>query len=341
MVPPKSDWFSRGACAVGAACSLVATLLRNFAAYAAALAGYTAAIIASDQLGATGGVNGEAFTLAVTRVSEIWIGIVSAGIVLAGTDFGAASRRLASFFADLSAEIAAEFSSTLALAKPVLPRMQTIRRDLTRKVIALDPVIDEAIGESSDLRYRFPVLQAAVDGLFAALAGWRTVAARLARLPDEAARQEAGEVLRELPRELWSTPARGEPARWLAEPIRMRELCDASLHALATMPVRTPSLKLLADQSSAVMSGIADALDGLALLVADPTRRWSRPRRFRLYVPDWLPAFVNAGRTFAVIAAVEIFWIMTEWPNGATAITLQPFRSSFLRRGLTRPTRLL
>lgn len=39
----------------GGACALVATLLRNFAAYAAALAGYTAAIIASDQLGATGG----------------------------------------------------------------------------------------------------------------------------------------------------------------------------------------------------------------------------------------------------------------------------------------------
>ena len=37
-----------------AACGLVATLLRNFAAYAAALDGYTAAIIASDELGATG-----------------------------------------------------------------------------------------------------------------------------------------------------------------------------------------------------------------------------------------------------------------------------------------------
>src|ERR1700732_2642382 len=36
----------------GAGCALVATLLRNFAAYSAALAGYTVAIIASDQLGA-------------------------------------------------------------------------------------------------------------------------------------------------------------------------------------------------------------------------------------------------------------------------------------------------
>jgi uncharacterized membrane protein YccC len=64
--------------------------LQNLAAYAAALAGYTAAIIASDQLGAVGGLNGDAFMLAVTRVSEIGI-----GIVLAGTDLGGAPRRLA------------------------------------------------------------------------------------------------------------------------------------------------------------------------------------------------------------------------------------------------------
>src|SRR6476620_5649957 len=66
----------------GGLCALVSTLLRNFAAYAAALAGFTAAIIAGDELGAVGGVNGEAFTLAIARVSEIWIGIVCAGIVL-------------------------------------------------------------------------------------------------------------------------------------------------------------------------------------------------------------------------------------------------------------------
>ena len=36
-----------------AACAFVATLLHNFASYSAALAGYTAAIIAADELGAT------------------------------------------------------------------------------------------------------------------------------------------------------------------------------------------------------------------------------------------------------------------------------------------------
>src|SRR5271156_2654542 len=89
----------------GAACALVATLLRNFAAYSAALSGYTAAIIASDQLGAVGGLNGHAFTLAVYRASEICIGIVCAGIVLATTDLGGARRRLATLLAAISAEI--------------------------------------------------------------------------------------------------------------------------------------------------------------------------------------------------------------------------------------------
>ena len=76
-------------------CAFAATLLRNFASYAAALAGYTAAIIAADTLGATGGPDGQVFMLAVTRASEICIGIACAGIVLAGTDFGGAQRQLA------------------------------------------------------------------------------------------------------------------------------------------------------------------------------------------------------------------------------------------------------
>src|ERR1700731_1404309 len=94
----------------GSACTLVATLLRNFAAYSAALAGYTAAIIASDQLGATGGPNGQAFLLAVYRASEICIGIVCAGVVLAGTDFGGARRRLAALFAAISSEITSPYT---------------------------------------------------------------------------------------------------------------------------------------------------------------------------------------------------------------------------------------
>ena len=317
--PQDRALFLVGLALWGAACALAATLLRNFAAYAAALAGYTAAIIASDQLGATGGPDGQAFMLAVTRVSEIWIGIICAGIVLAGTDFGGARRRLAKILAALSAEIADRFTGTLAQAG--LAETQPMRRELVRRVIALDPTIDEALGESSDLRYHSPVLQAAVDGLFAALAGWRTVAVHLTQLQhDGAARQQADVVLQQVPLELRSALDQGEPARWMADPIRLRRLCEAAVRALIALPARTPSQRLLADQTARVLAGMSHALEGLALLVADPARARSRRHGVKLHVPDWLPALVNAGRAFVTIGAVAVFWIVTAWPNGASAI---------------------
>jgi uncharacterized membrane protein YccC len=304
-----------------AACALVATLLHNFASYAAALAGYTAAIIAADELGATGGPNADAvFLLAVYRASEICIGIVSAGIVLAGTDFGGARRRLAASFAALSAEIAGRFTGMLALAGPEMPETQPARRELVRRVIALDPVIDEAKGESSQIRYHSPVLQRAMDGLLAAQAGWRTVAVLLARLPDNEARREADAVLRRIPQELRSAE-RGVPPGWMADPVRPRRACEMAVRTLIAVPAHTPSLRLLADHTAKVLAGISNALNGMALLVAAPVSPVPRGRGFRLRVPDWLPSLVNAGRAFAAIGIVELFWIMTEWPNGAFAIT--------------------
>jgi uncharacterized membrane protein YccC len=305
----------------GAGCALVATLLRNFAAYAAALAGYTAAIIASDQLGATGGPNGQAFMLAVTRASEICIGIVSAGIVLAGTDLGGARRRLAAMFAALSAEITGRFTGTLRLAGPELPDTQPIRRELVRRITALDPLIDEALGESSQLRYHSPVLQKAVDGLFAASAGWRMVGVHLARLRNDTVRQAAAAVLQSVPHQLRSAPEHGEPARWIADPIGLRRLCEVAVRRLIAMPASTPSMRLLADQTAEVLAGISYALNGLALLLAAPDRPLPRRWGTRLRVPDWLPSLVNAARAFVVIGAAELFWIVTAWPSGAAAIT--------------------
>ena len=306
----------------GAGCAFVATILRNSSlALAAQLAGITAAIIASSELGATGGANGEVFMLAVIRCTEICIGIVSAGVVLLGTDFGNASRRLATLFAAISAEIAGGFTGTLALAGSELPDTQPARSELIRRVIALDPVIDEAFGESAQLRYHSPVLQTAVNGLIAAIAGWRVVWVHLTRRSDDQAGQEAGVVLRSLPQELRLAPKHGKPLLWMADPTGLRRICEAAIGTLAALPAPTPSLRLLTDRTAAVLAGISHALNGLAVLVADPA--WPVPRgyRVRLHVPDWLPSLVSAGRVFVTIGAVELFWIITQWPNGALAIT--------------------
>jgi uncharacterized membrane protein YccC len=306
----------------GGASALAATLLRNFAAYAAALAGYTAAIVAGDLLGATGGVNADAaFLLAVSRGSQICIGIVCAGIVLAGTDFGGARRRLAGLFAAISSEITGRFAGTLTVGGANFENTQQVRWELARRVIALDPTIDEAIGEASQLRYYSPVLQRAVEGLFTALVGWRAVAYHLVRLSDDRARREAAAVLESVPQQLRSPPEHDQPARWMADPIGLHRSCAAATRRLIDQPVETPSLRLLADQTANALAGMMHALNGLALLVADPASRVPRRGSKRLRVPDWLPALVNAGRAFAAIGAVALFWIVTEWPSGASALS--------------------
>jgi uncharacterized membrane protein YccC len=312
--------FLFGLAVWGAVCGFVATLLRNFAAYSAALAGYTAVIIAADELGATGGANGDVFMLAVSRASEISIGIVCAGVVLAATDFGGARRKLAGHFAALASEIAGRMSRTFAQSKSEATDTRLIRRDLLRRVIALDPIIDEAIGEASDLRYHTPVLHAAVGGLFSALAAWRVIAVHLELMPSDTGKRDADLIQRQLPDALRTVPIDAGAPRWIEDPAGVRSDCDITARTLTALPNGTPSLRLLADRTAEAMMGLQRAASGL-LLINDPARAVRRSRSAGFVMPDWLPALVNAGRILVTIVAAELFWLVTTWPSGASAIT--------------------
>jgi uncharacterized membrane protein YccC len=97
------------------------------------------------------------------------------------------------------------------------------------------------------------------------------------------------------------------------------------------MPADTPPLRLLADKTAAAFSGLSRALDALALLMADPTRRMPRRRGVRrLEVPDWLPAIVNGGRALVTVASMALFWIVTAWPGGDQAIVFAAIISILL-----------
>jgi uncharacterized membrane protein YccC len=301
-------------------CAFAATAFRNFASYSAALAGYTAAIVAADNLGATGGASSDVFLLAVTRASEICIGIACAGVVLAGTDLGGAQRRLAGSLANLAAEVTGRFSRMLTLAGPQLADTQIERREFVRRVIALDPIIDQALGESSHVRHHSPKLQTAIYGLFRALDGWRGVATHLSRLPEDAKRRGAYTILRSLPAELRSISRASSPVLWIADPLALYRVCQEAVRTLIALPADTPSLRLLADETAKVVAGMLQVLGGLALLVDAPDQPSPGGRGFRLGEPDWLPALINTARTFLAISAVELFWVATAWPNGASAI---------------------
>jgi uncharacterized membrane protein YccC len=315
--PQSRVGFLLGLALWGALCGLVASVLKNFAAYAAALAGYTAVIIASDELGQTGGANGDVLLLAINRGSEICIGIVCAGVVLAGTDFGHARRRLIALCTDLTMSIGSGLSRTFALTGPDLLRLRPVRRELIRQVAALGPVIDEAIGESSELRYRSRALQAAVDGLFSALGGWRAVANHLENSPDQNRRDVEG-VAAKFPGGPRATMPPAGAAQHRINPMQWRAACRATARALFAMRCTSPSQQLMADYSAKAMIGLGRAFEGLALM-SNPGGPL-RGKIARLRVPDWLPSIVNAVRVFVTLAAVSLFWILTAWPDGALAI---------------------
>src|SRR5262245_22174177 len=304
----------------GGICAFGATVLHNFASYGAALAGFTAAIIAGDNLGATGGASSDVFRLAIMRASDICVGIACAGIVLTVIHLGGAPQRLAASFANLAAKIMDGFTRTLALAGPQLADTQTERRELVRRVIALDPMIDEALGESSQVRYHSPTLETAVHGLFRALDGWGGAATHLCRLPADMDRQQAGTILHSIPPDLRWAGEPSAPAGWLADPLALRRICEEAVQRLLALPDGTPSLRLLADESAKVLAGMLHALDGLALLVDAPRLSLPNHREVRLTIPDWLPALVNAVRAFVTIGAAAFFWVVTAWPNGGSAI---------------------
>jgi uncharacterized membrane protein YccC len=317
--PQNRIGFLLGLALWGAASGFFATILRNNASYAAALAGFTTAIIASDLLGPTGGANGSVLILAIDRASEIWIGIISASIVLAGTDFGGARQRLAAQFGALAAEITKRFAGTFSLVGPEQTATRPIRRGLAARVIALCPVIDEAIGETPGLRYRWRGLQAAVDGLFTAISGWRAVATSLEQMPGEQGRHEANVILQRLPPDLRSDLTPTDAAIWAAQPSRLRLVCRTAVRALVGLPATTPSLRLMADATAEALLGISRVLDGISLLV-DPSRMVPPRRVSHFYIPDPLPACISAARVFVTISAVALFWIITAWPSGALAV---------------------
>jgi uncharacterized membrane protein YccC len=302
-----------------ALCAFAATVLRNFASYAAALAGTTAAIIAAANLGATGGASPDVFLLALNRASEICIGIVCAGVVLAATDLGGARRRLAAAFADLAAETAGRFTRMLLLAGPQAPDTQSERRELLRRIIALEPAVDQTLGESSHVRFHALTLERAVHGLLRALDGWRRVATHLSRSAGQEIR--LGEtILCRIPSELRLASQPGASERWKSDPVAPRRACEEALHLLLAAPAGTASLRLLADETAKILAGLVHALDGLALLVDAPGRPLRNHHGFRPSLSDWLPPFVSAARAFVATAALTAFWLATAWPSAASAI---------------------
>jgi uncharacterized membrane protein YccC len=288
-----------------AICGFFATVLRNFASYAAALAGITAAIVFADVVDDPAGT----FDFAVIRATEICIGILAAGLVLTLTDFGDARRRLARGFSDAAKALATGIAGMLTVGFDS-PPSRIGRRELVRNVIALDATIDEAIGESSDLRSSS--LQAPVEGLFMALSAWRAIGNQLDSLAKDRGSQLAKLFLPHV--------AVVSGADWFRQPEAVGVACRLARQHVRGMAVPDLDTRVLVDAVDAALQALERVANGVTLLVA-PGREQPDWSRKYLHVADYLPAILNAFRVIVALAAAELAWIVTAWPGGQTMIT--------------------
>jgi uncharacterized membrane protein YccC len=248
------------------------------------------------------------------------IGIFCAGVVGVLTDTGDAPRRLAVAIAGVSARVMDGFIDTLSRGGTALPDMVPLRRELIRQVSALDPVIDQSAGESSQIRAYVALLQRTMDGLFGGLVGWRAVGSHLDRLPQDQARQQAQQVLRLLRPDPSAPVESADPARWTSDPDALQRRYQRGVRRLVELEADSPSLRLLADKTAEVLVSMMHAMTGLTLVVY-PGRPGPLRTKWRLRVADYLPALVNGARAFATIGIMALIWVVTAWPNGVGAIT--------------------
>ncbi|MFC0239155.1 FUSC family protein [Rhodopseudomonas telluris] len=285
-------------------CAAAATLLRNFAAYAAALAGITSAIIFADTVTDPS----SAAFLAIIRVGEICIGVCAACVIAILTDFGAARRQLCQTLARISADLLAGFSADVASGNPGEGRPARIA--LVREMGALNLAIDAALGEQSPISADRDRLRRVPAMLLDALTSWRNAARA-----DCASEAGSAGTRTEIQAALVSIDA----VQFQRDPVGFRETCLAALD-------RIVAIRRLDAASAPVVTAARDVVHALAAaadaVLADGSgdRNEGRAGRWVLVVADPLPALVNGARTAAAILAMTSFWVATAWPSGPFAI---------------------
>ena len=275
-------------------CVAVATLLRDFRAYGAVLAGYTVGIVALADINAPQDV----FTTAISRVAVVATGIVSVAVVndllaprgvwdeLVGQmrESLATVKRLALDALDGTGD-AADAEASVALGG---------------RLTELHTPIDYAASELQDGRCRANGARSAVAALLTTISCSRTVIA------NEGARRTPGG------QEMLAAARRGLDGGDL-------DAARASLADLAARAPLSPEQAFLLDRLQEMLAQWALAQDGLRVL----RRGGTAARRVRLPPHlDFFAAGLNAVRTVVAVSLASLFVVLAGWP-GASFVLIQ------------------
>lgn len=290
-------------------CTVVSNLLRNFRAYGAVLAGYTAAIVS---LGTIDHPN-QIFYVAMARGSATIIGIACAALVTSLFARHEAKEkvmiRLREALGDAARRCAfpatGSLSERLALGKPLIV-----------KLISLDTEIEFASAESASFRIHANGARSLVAHLFAALSAKRSLDAHLLRTgevrdPALAAIHDAAMTLL------------GDAPDLIAEG-KLKDLRDQMRTLRVKLALREPECAGLETACEVSSRLVIDRLEDLLRHLGRALRDWERLQGGWLWRPslrlnfhrDQRLAWINGVRAALAMGAAGTFWIASAWSSG-------------------------
>lgn len=297
------------------ACMTAATLLRNFTAYGAMLAGYTTAIIALAVVPEHPLLT---FDTALARGAAIFIGIASSAVVSGLLKPGGAARTLEVRMRGTLAE-AAFLLARLREPDPVA-EFKPRRRQLGREILALDALIGFAAAESPRIGEHKEGLVGIAGALLHAVTGLGGVGFAYLRFgPEEregeivrAAFDEAADAAHDMSHFLEGGPLPDyDPARERLARLAFRARAKGDPSAV---PVLIHRLRETLEHLGLAAKGWAEWRAGRPI---DARLR----SRFDFH-SDRGEALRNGARCALITFASGVFWIATAWPDGATLVTI-------------------
>ncbi|MDS0792767.1 FUSC family protein [Burkholderia pseudomultivorans] len=295
FVPALAGWIGL--------CAGVATFLRNFRAYAAVLAGYTAAIIAMDAVSAPL----HAFDIATARFLYVVVGILCGAAFETVFAPGSPLRDVRTRFASYLRHAAAVGAGALRRE----PNGAAVHR-LFADALELDTAAEYAAAGAPPVRNAIGHLRTAVLGVLSAQAAGQALrehAARSGGVPEP--------LVAEAARVLDGVAASAEAG---PEMSALRTRVNDALRAEAAEPVGSdPSRLLTLDRLAAVLAGFERAFAGKTLI--DREQRPTSRVRYA-YHRDAVLAWHNGIRAFVAVLAAAAIWIVSAWPSGGGFVAI-------------------
>lgn len=307
-------------------CTAGSAFYRNFRSYGWVLAGYTAAMIglpAAQQPDAF-------FSIASTRLSEVVLGILCAGVVsdvifprrLSDTIISKVRSRYVDFAAFVRASLSSDADSQ---------ELDKIHLRLVGSVLTLESIRSIAILEDPEVRARDLRLRRLNSEFMAVSTTFHSFRQLLKRLTKTPTR--AGSALTDLYESLGKTLTNGNVPRSADDALRAARRIAAS-RVLLSRRVAEMHAAMCADGDSQALLDFETAVELLHRFLRElhaytrtyatlpgAVRSPKSPDDIKFAVrTDPLVALVTGGRAFIAILLTGSFWIASAWPHGISAL---------------------